>query len=388
MKGHKMNLVNFVIRKIGIPFNISFNHALAARNKTDSVIFEIISDSGLHGYGEGIPRSYVTGESIQSSTDALRLVAEKIKNFTLQPTDNVIEKIQSLHFDLNHELNESPSAKCALELALLDIYGKMRSEPVIKLFGDPLTAEVFYSGVISNSSNPQIIKIAKGIKALKLKQVKIKAGSDFKSDLEKLGIIKDFLGDDVSYRVDANGAWNLETAVDRIEHYYENGINVFEQPLSANRKEDYPILMDKFDERVKIIVDESVCTRGDALWFTDNRAANGFNLKISKHGGLIETLLIHRLSSEKGFQNQLGCHVGETSVLTASGNIFAALTEKLFAYEGAYGTMLLSHDITRDPLQFGPSGKFCLAHTHGRSGLGIDVDPDLLASASIDAIHR
>lgn len=379
-----MNLVNFIIRKTGIPFNISFRHALAARNKSSSVIFEIISDSGLHGYGEGTPRTYVTGESIQSTIDALCLVAEKIKNLSIHPTDNVIEKIQSLHVDLNRELNRSPSAKCAMELALLDIYGKMRSEPVVNLFGEPSTSEVHYSGVISNSNSSQIIKIANNIKKLKLKQVKLKAGSDFKSDLEKYDIIKGFLGDDVAFRVDANGAWNLETAVDRIERYYKKGIDVFEQPLSADRKEDYPLLMDKLDERVKIIVDESVCTYDDALWFTDNRSANGFNLKISKHGGLIETLLIHQLASEKGFQNQLGCHVGETSILTAAGIVFAALTEKLFGYEGAYGTMLLAHDIIRNPLQFGSYGKFNFEHTRIRSGLGIEIDPDLLASASID----
>ncbi len=54
-----MKLIEFSIREISIPFATNFKHTLASRIRTSAVLFEIITDEGIHGYGEGTPREYV-----------------------------------------------------------------------------------------------------------------------------------------------------------------------------------------------------------------------------------------------------------------------------------------------------------------------------------------
>lgn len=383
-----MKLVNFNVIEIAIPFHSKFKHSLASRIKSSSVIFEIIADNGMNGFGEGAPREYVTGESIETTIRALRFVSEKLKNKTINLSANTIDIIKNIQNQLSDILKFSPSAKCAMELALLDLFGKILSKPVMSFFGDQKTIDVSYSGVIADNKFSEISKILNLIKLFYIKQVKIKAGNNFNADLEKFKIIKSYLGDDIEFRIDANGAWNLKEALKRIEFYNKYDVNIFEQPMGTDLKKDYPFLLKRVGDKNKIFVDESICNFDDAMWFIDNKGANGINLKISKHGGLINTLLIHKLSSDNGFENQIGCHVGETSILTSASVVFSALTKELFAYEGAYGNFLLEFDLIKNPVQFDKYGNLNTEVFNSKIGFGIEIDPNLLNSACISRFQH
>ena len=50
-----------------IPFNFSFGHGAAKRKTSDSFLLVLKTDDGKIGIGEGLPRSYVTGETLNSS---------------------------------------------------------------------------------------------------------------------------------------------------------------------------------------------------------------------------------------------------------------------------------------------------------------------------------
>ena len=47
-------------------------HASHARTSTDNVVVRCVLDDGTVGYGEGVPRDYVTGETIDSALDLLK----------------------------------------------------------------------------------------------------------------------------------------------------------------------------------------------------------------------------------------------------------------------------------------------------------------------------
>ncbi|MBP5231840.1 MAG: hypothetical protein J6333_00365, partial [Planctomycetes bacterium] len=59
----------FVVR---IPFRFSFRHALAERRQADSVLLRVELAGGAVGWGEAVPRAYLTGESVESVVDDLR----------------------------------------------------------------------------------------------------------------------------------------------------------------------------------------------------------------------------------------------------------------------------------------------------------------------------
>ena len=62
-----MRVARVEARLVQLPFRFSFGHALAARSSTTNLIVAVTLDDGAVGYGEGVPREYVTGETPESA---------------------------------------------------------------------------------------------------------------------------------------------------------------------------------------------------------------------------------------------------------------------------------------------------------------------------------
>jgi L-alanine-DL-glutamate epimerase-like enolase superfamily enzyme len=121
----------------------------------------------------------------------------------------------------------------------------------------------------------------------------------------------------------------------------------------------------------------------DAQWFIDNRGATLFNIRISKNGGILNSLKIYQKAEDAGFKCQLGAQVGETSLLSSAGRIFAALTGDLIFHEGSYGTQLLAFDLTKNPLFFEKEGIGTLDVFDKLPGIGVNVDRALLEKMTV-----
>ena len=59
------------IMTLSIPMRLTFRHALATRDTTDSIVVRVDDGEGHVGFGEGAPRRYVTGESSETAVEAL-----------------------------------------------------------------------------------------------------------------------------------------------------------------------------------------------------------------------------------------------------------------------------------------------------------------------------
>lgn len=67
-----MRVRSLVVYRVRVPFRTVFSHARASRAETDNVVVEAVTDAGVRGFGEGVPREYVTGETPASAIDYLR----------------------------------------------------------------------------------------------------------------------------------------------------------------------------------------------------------------------------------------------------------------------------------------------------------------------------
>ena len=82
------------------------------------------------------------------------------------------------------------------------------------------------------------------------------------------------------------------------------------------------------------------------------------NLRVSKCGGLINSIAMGKKALELGMKVIVGAQVGETSALTRAGFLLSsALSHKVWAHEGAYGKLLLEEDPFREYYQLGKEGK-------------------------------
>src|ERR1700759_3860609 len=60
------------VRHVRIPPRKPIRHASHTRTETDNLLVRVTLDDGTVGHGEGVPREYVTGETIDSALDLLQ----------------------------------------------------------------------------------------------------------------------------------------------------------------------------------------------------------------------------------------------------------------------------------------------------------------------------
>jgi muconate cycloisomerase len=118
------------------------------------------------------------------------------------------------------------------------------------------------------------------------------------------------------------------------------------------------------------MVDESLVTTADADALIEAKAADFFNIRVSKCGGLAPSLAIALRACEVGIGVQVGSQVGETSILAAAGRHLAAALVDVAFVEGSFGTLLLTEDISVDSVRFGHRGEAPLLTG---PGLGVRV---------------
>ncbi len=361
----KTKIVEAHIMHVNLPLKTRFKHALASRSYSDSVFVRIILENGTAGYGESLPREYVTGEVAASTIKNLKdIIHLKVLGYGVNTYDEVPWLINGL--DIN-----KGAAKCALELALLDAYGKHFEAPIYAAVGKRTNSLIQYTGVMSAGNGAATFAKSLLFKAFGFKYVKVKVGVG--DDIERLRIVRSVLGKGVDIRVDANCAWDADEAIKKITEMRRFGISAVEQPVAAD---DYHQLKKVTDSVPELIVaDESLCSIDDAQRLEQMNACNMFNIRLSKCGGIFNSFKIANIARRKHIGVQLGCQVGESGLLSAAGWHFANLWGGIKFCEGAYGRYLLKEDITKEDITIGRGG--VLAPITG-SGLGVHISTDKL----------
>ena len=379
-----MKIKSLKIRKIKVPFVITFKHALNSSEEVESVILEITLNSGEVGYGECVPRIYVTGETVDSVVTVLKnSIGPKLLEQSFSDEDEVLQFLSDYAKHFPAEQNALCAQTC-VELALLDAIGKKRNTHVLSLLGGPKgNSEIHYSAVIS-AGDPRVIeKMLLQGKELGFSQLKLKVGKDLAADLKNLRRCKEILGEALETRIDANAGWSLEEALKVLPEFAEAGVISCEQAMPKGSS--YSELFKVVRSSMHLSLDESLCSLDDGARIIRDAEADVFNLRVSKNGGLLNALKLHKMAKGAGLHSQLGAQVGETSLLSAAGRTLALLTGDLLFHEGSFGLMLLAFDLTDKPMQFGPGGKASLSFLKN-PGLGVIVDAAKLEQMTLTSI--
>jgi len=127
---------------------------------------------------------------------------------------------------------------------------------------------------------------------LGFRTLKMRAGFERTTDqlVDRLRAIRAAIGPEPRIRVDAGGAWDLETARERIEGIAPFRIEYVEQPLAAWDVTGHAALRERV--RTPIALDESIDSEGSARAALAERAADVVVVKPARVGGLAATMRI------------------------------------------------------------------------------------------------
>lgn len=382
-----MKIISARLFTIRIPLKRPFSHGLAVRRWTESVVVQLTADTGETGFGEGAPRAYVTGETTASCLAQIETVflpevfRHEFRGFSeyAAPAALLAEIHDLLPAEGNGEVIAFHAAKCAVELALLDVVMKHAGKSCGALL-PPCGKSLIYSAVISADDVKTTRAITTECARNGMTYFKVKVGQG--DDYERVAAVREIAGDAASLRVDANGAFSETEALALLRKLCPLRIESIEQPVK--RGDVRSLARVKNNSPVPVMVDESLITERDAAELIEHGACDIFNLRISKNGGVYQTLRLAGIANKAGLEVQIGCQAGETAILSAAGRHLAAHIHDVKFLEGSYGRLLLEADISRNPVEFGHGGAAPLLESNG---LGVNVLAESLKKYAVKTVE-
>jgi O-succinylbenzoate synthase len=192
-------------------------------------------------------------------------------------------------------------------------------------------------------------------------------GQTLDEDVERVGAVRQAMGPEGRIRVDANGGWSVEQAVEAITVLGETGLEYVEQPVGT--VEDMAAVRRRVD--VPIAADESIRRVEDPLRVVNLGAADIAVLKVQPLGGVRACL---RLAEQIGIPVVVSSAL-ESSVGIAAGVALAAALPELPYACGLATTSMFGRDVTAAPMH-PVAGRLAVRR--------VEPDSDLLDAARVD----
>lgn len=336
-----------------------------------AVFVKITCESGVSGWGESVPIptwSYETPESVASTLEKYLAPVLIGRN----PFD-----FAGAHQAMNRAIAPSfstgmPIAKAGVDLALHDLAGRLRGESVAALWGKKPLSRIPLSWTVNPTSLDEIEQLVEAGRKRGYANFNVKVSPDPKFDLDLCRRVRK-LAPKAFLWADANGGYDLDTALAVAPKLADLGVNVFEQPIPANRLTGYREL--KKQGALPILMDEGVISSVDLAEFIRLGLLDGVAMKPARTGGLWEARLqVEMLEREKLMFLGSGL-TDPDSALAASLQLYCAYGLK---YPAALnGPQFLDGTFLRTPIEV----KDGAALLPSGPGLGVEVDEERVASA-------
>jgi muconate cycloisomerase len=372
-------IASFELFAVDLAFRKPFKHAAAERLTSSSVFLKCVTQSGAVGWGECLPRDYVTGETRDGAFEMLETrILPGLVGFPFESLDAVRGFLEQCDGEAPPDLvprgTPQTAAWCAVDLALLDAFGHAFDTRV--QLGDRDEPTVRYSVVTSADRGFKFLRTLLKIRVFGVKQVKLKVEHD--GSVAEARTARRWLGRKCSIRADANMAWTPDEALAAMAKLAELDIRSFEQPIAADDLDGLARLVR--ESGLGVMVDESLSDRASLATLIEREACTAVNVRISKCGGIVAALNRCREALAAGLTVQVGCQVGESSLLSAAHLALTAAVGDVTFAEGCFGHLLLREDPVEPVLQFGYGGR--PPTRPAGPGFGVTVDEERLRAST------
>jgi L-Ala-D/L-Glu epimerase len=351
------------IYKMNVALREPFVISLGTSYRAENLLVRIHTSEGLVGLGEGSPLPTINGETQDIAFDAARALAGLL--IDRDPSD-----IEGAVLAMNAALPFNTSAKCAIDCALYDLLGKRAGLPLYALLGGA-NRRIRTDLTISITPPDQIGTKARAVKEQGFRTIKLKLGTTLREDVERVRIVRETVGDGVVLSVDANQGWSAATAIAVLSGVAQYDVEHCEQPVP---KWDHAALKAVRDASpIPIVADEACFDHRDAYTLARERAADMFNIKLSKSGGIYTALKIAAVAESAGMKCMVGCMLEAMAGIAASAHLAAA--RSVINYADLDGILLHSEN----PFTGGVTVEGDELVLPDSPGIGVEVEPGYLS---------
>lgn len=339
-----------------------------------TVIVKITADDGTVGWGESVPIPKWSYETVESVTTTIRnyLAPELIGQpvFDLVGAHAIMERNIAPSFSTG-----APIAKAGVDIALHDLIGKLMNQPLAQIWGRKPGGTI----TLSWTCNPARLEdldplIDEGLKR-GYKHFNVKVSPDPKFDLELCRRVKQRVPDGFLW-ADANGGYDLATALEVAPKLADIGVDVLEQPLPAHRLSGYREL--KRQGALPILMDEGVVSPAVLIELIRLDVLDGVAMKPARCGGLLSARRQIEILEDAGLMILASGLTDPDISLAASLALYGAYSQPFPA--ALNGPQFVSASVLKSPLT--PKNGTLAVPTG--PGLGIEVDEQKIRALMIN----
>ena len=266
------------------------------------------------------------------------------------------------------KLHGHPMAKAALEMAVLDAQLRANGTSFATFLGAERTRIPSGVSVGIHDSIDELLTAVQGY--VDDGYVRIKLKIEPGSDIEQVAAVRDLIGPDTPFQVDANTAYR-RTDGSHLARLDEFHLLLIEQPLPEDDIIGHARLAAEVE--TPICLDESLVSTSGTADAIDLGACEIANIKPGRVGGYLEAVRIHDLCVARGVPVWCGGML-ETGIGRAANAALAALPGFTLPGDISASTRFYARDIVTDPITI-TNGHVTVPTT---AGLGFDLDRDFL----------
>jgi L-alanine-DL-glutamate epimerase-like enolase superfamily enzyme len=352
-----------------------FRFGNVVRTRSANVLVRVAGEGGFVGYGEACPVPQLTAET-QESIVALveqrvapELVGEDARHWRV-----LLERLGKRLFQASFTL-------AAVDMALLDLVGKVLGVPVHELLGGRHREAIEVHGSVGWDADAERVADTAEQQAQEFRWLKLYAGTGtLEEDLGRIAAVRGRVGDDHPFLLDVNGLWSPLEALKAGPVLRDLGVAAVEQPIAPGDEQGQARIASVYAEqhRIGVIADERVRTPSDAHTVAVTGAAQCVNVGVSKMGGIVAAVDAAATARSAYVAVSVGSVV-ELGVATAAGLQLAAALPEVSYPSYLIGSRKYERQITLTPLEVVDSS---LAIGMA-PGLGVEVDDEAVAAMDL-----
>jgi muconate cycloisomerase len=351
------------------PYHLSA--VLGTLTHSRAAIVRLTLENGVTGWGECDPHSEFDGYTLEGASQA---IAQRASGMIGQSVADWVEN------GLGRDHHGTPAA--AIDVACYDALAKARGLPVWQLLGARVHEGVDVLWPTSSGTALEDLDIIHERHPQGFRTYMLKMGSrPIEDEITRTREVLEAIPEGVKIMVDANQGWTRDQAQAYVKGCDGMPVVLVEQPLLAEDLDGMANLRDQTD--LPISVDEALLTPENANEIIAADAADVFSIKISKNGGLANSVLIADAVREAGKRVLMNSMIELGITQAASLHLGVTLPHLMPCGHAYMSTLRMADDITdfSDWVQGG------VAMIPDRPGLGVEVSLEKIRQYQVGEAH-
>ena len=351
---------------LAIPFKESYYYSQGVTQGANPILVEVETDEGITGIGEGCG-----DRSAEATVGVLKAGARLLEGEDPFEIERFLHRFyrQGKWDDMRRYANQ---ALAGIEMALWDIIGQACGQPVHRLLGGKFHDRINHFGFLQGDDPVKLADHAGALCDQGFDVLYLKVGRGRERDVSCVRAVRERVGPDVAFRVDANMAWTPGEAIQTLTALAPFDIDFAEQPVAWSDLDGLARIRSAVS--IPIAVDQGCFTEPEALEVIRKGAADVIVAGFHETGGLLATKKLAAVASAGGLPICRHGVMGETGISTlAALQIFATIPNQTRGHQVMH--QLNENDtVPAEDLIF-EGGDI---QVPDRPGLGIRLDRDVV----------